>query len=274
MEKKQRCARLIYMTSDDSPTADVWDVRTLRLTAFQVDAPSTLDLPQAWQQLLGQAPAKEVIERASEQWEGQGPLELDEDRAGLITLMAARNRLDWRLVATPPDTPEGELQPLGAFTASVRVFYDLMNTWLSSVEFDVVRLAFGVILEQQTDSREESYGILQTYLPFSLPEDSQDFLYRINRPVASGITDIGMINRLRTWSAVRRETLLLTLAGSGATTAQTTGHPESAARLELDLSTAAERPEPLPKACLPELLNELVELAGGIAERGDREDQL
>ena len=100
-------------------------------------------------------------------------------------------------------------------------------------------------------------------------EHSSDFLYQINRARDSttGIADL-KINRLSKWSvaAIRTGGIILEPAGI---TYQQTPQAIFACRLELDVNTQPEGPDPLPRTQTTSVLTELIDLGREIIAEGD-----
>jgi hypothetical protein len=243
----------------DLPPLSAWQSRLLRLTAFPSPAAQILG-PEWWAKTVGTSP--EIIKSQPQKNEqhmegvwGTGTLEL-----GIQPL-----RIDWRYVVIE-ETPTDRLQALGSITETLDAFQDLMNRWL---EDDTVpslfRLAFGAVLIQPVDTHIAGYELLSRYLPFDLDtKGSSDFLYQINRQRLSTILGI-KINRLSRWAVA----LLKQAAVSSASPGVHEFPDLFAAQLEVDINTVPEFERELARDQLPELLNELVELAVEIASEGD-----
>jgi len=166
-----------------------------------------------------------------------------------------------------------EFAHLGPLTSALPIFSEMMLRWLATTGLDITRLALGAILRLPVRSKDEGYSLMSNYLSFSLPPESSDFLYRINRPRPSSSLDDGtLINRLATWAVIQVETLLIPVSGgtAGAEGVSREREPFFACRLELDINTAADRPGTLPQDRLDRLLAEFADAATDIAARGDQ----
>ena len=107
--------------------------------------------------------------------------------------------------------------------------------------------------------------MLRGYLPaVEISVDSSDFLYQINRRRPSRVVDGITLNRLSKWSVQKAQGV--TVLGDGTVERQPI---EFSCRTELDINSAPEHTDELPKACLQDLFIECVELADELAVRGD-----
>ena len=133
-------------------------------------------------------------------------------------------------------------------------------------------MAFGVVLLSPMDSRVLGYRQLAAYLPAVNidPDHSTDFFYQINRArdSATGITNL-RINRLSKWSVAQISTAGLVLEPTRILYHDV---PQGylACRLELDINTAAERREPLPRETVSNVWQELLNLGREIVIDGDQ----
>jgi len=99
--------------------------------------------------------------------------------------------------------------------------------------------------------------------------DCSDFLYQINRPRASTLTEGEPVNRLSKWSAAASQTVHLNLLPISRQTLAPVSAVKIATRLELDISTRAYRTSPLDHSTIPAIFDELLDLGLEISERGD-----
>ena len=148
-----------------------------------------------------------------------------------------------------------------------------MNRWLTLDSCpEIQRVAFGAVLLSPVDSKVSGYRQLAAYLPSVTidPEHSTDLLYQINRPreSATGIPDL-KINRLSKWSVAQISTAGLVLEPTRILYHDV---PQAylACRLELDINTAAERREPLPRETVSNVWQELLNLGMEIVIDGDQ----
>ena len=267
------------MYPEDNGPGDSWEPELLRLTGFTI---GEVDGEAWWPEVAAAPLEKEARDLREGTYQATGRLTGDDGQENVLRLQLAQGRVDW--LQTPnqePENQEPEISPwrtMGSLESSLPAFIALLQPWLSRVDADFTRMAIGVVARRTVESRESGYRILSKYLPFELPVGSTDFLYQLNRPRESrALGDGSLVNRLQKWSVVSLKRVELTLGQGLGTTGEpgpstevirptTLGH---GCRLELDINTAAEREEPLPKERRVDILEELAELALEIASKGD-----
>jgi hypothetical protein len=145
-----------------------------------------------------------------------------------------------------------------------------MGRWLEDQCPEIKRLAFLGTLFQPVANHQEGYQRIDQYLRHvEVFPDSSDLLYRINRRAQSrtGIENLA-INRLSTWSVPKLETQMIAQAGGERRAERQTS--DFFCALEFDVNTSHEyQGSSLPRGRLRALLEELVEMATGLATRGD-----
>jgi hypothetical protein len=156
----------------------------------------------------------------------------------------------------------GRFPTLGPFRERVNWFVELLGPWLSAACPPLVRLAFTAKMLQLAANQEDAYRILAAHLPaFKVDPSLNDFLLQINRRKDSSAVVKDMpINRVSTWSNLN---LALHIEP---------GQPfkwpkECYSALELDINTAPEKTDTLPRELLPQLFGELAAIGRNIAER-------
>lgn len=246
---------------------EAWETESLRLTAFPVPASPVEDVGW-WQSLVGQPPEAEVTHPREGGRRAEGAFE-----TGRLILETSPTRIDLRLM--PSMEQEGTavgFLTIGKFTEILTPFAQIMNRWLNLDSCpEIRRIAFGAVLLSAVDSRASGYRQLAAYLPSVDidPDHSSDFLYQINRAreSATGVANL-TINRLTKWSAAT-----ISRGGLVLEPKQILYHemPQQyfACRLELDINTAAELGEPLPRDTVPSILSELIDLGKEIVTEGD-----
>ncbi len=248
--------------SSQLPTTE-WQSETLRLTAFPVGGSPELTPDAWWSGVVGDTPEKQTIEPKKGML-----LEEGSHQDGKLTLKVDPIRIDWLFGSLDARMSELELPSVGRFSETCDMFVELMGHWFSMETCPSLRrLAFGAVLLNPVESREEGYRRLDPHLPkVSLdPEGTSDFAYQINRPRESGDGTI-MINRLSKWSvaALRFATIeVSTLPLHGPVV------EHFACRLQLDINTPPDLEVELSCEILPSLFLELVNLGKEIAEKGD-----
>ena len=102
------------------------------------------------------------------------------------------------------------------------------------------------------------------------PGRMQDFTYRVNWPVKSRVKDGLLINRLTTWTPARFAKKSMQITGNQVAISE---HAEElyAARLEMDMNTDQANISPFATSEADHIYNELIELAGENAAKGEIE---
>src|SRR5258706_11216068 len=139
---------------------EVWQPAVLRLTAF-TQAPN--DVSEDWWKMIVDTPSETTVRQAkTQEYIEEGPFS-----QGKLTFSYNPIRIDWRYgVVEQTAQQEPQFNTLGAFTATVAEFEALMNKWFFNASIPpVTRLAFGAILLQPTETLQEGYQILTSYLP-------------------------------------------------------------------------------------------------------------
>lgn len=241
-----------------------WQAESFRLTAFL--SPSAQGVEQDWWKVLtNDDPERRTSEPKKGLQQEEGTFK-DEKIEGTLVLTIRPTRIDWQLLPLLETSNTG-FPTLGSFADSLDSFLSLMLRWIEMAP-PIQRLAFGAVLNRSTDSSKEAYKLISSYLPFSLDEDSSDFIYQINRPRKSASTEVSdlLINRLSKWIVTLLEGFILA-----------PNKPESyiktltqfAVRLELDINTTPEFSVELSSEQLSQVFQELVELGKEIATKGD-----
>jgi len=254
-------------SKDNRLPIEAWETESLRLTAFPVPA-SPLEDAGWWQSLVGQPPEVEILHPREGGRRAEGAF-----ATGRLILETSPVRIDLHLMSSPEQiTTTAGFLTIGKFTEKLEPFVQVVNRWLKLDSCpEIKRIAFGAVLLASMDSKASGYRQLAVYLPSVKidPGHSSDFFYQINRPRDSitGVANL-TVNRLTKWSVA-------TISGGGFVLEPTriSIHEMSqkyfACRLELDINTATERQEPLPRETVPSIFAELVDLAKGIVMEGD-----
>jgi hypothetical protein len=254
------------LETSGKPITD-WQVEILRLTAFPQSTFQLKDL-DLWSQVTGQPPAEKITRIRLGAQRELGPI-----LGGILITDLQPNRIDWVLTSAEEREPtETGFSTIAAFSELLPPFVELMIKWLNSSSCpSLQRLAFGAVLIIPIDTKDEGYHKLSTYLPGVQldPKDSFDFLYQINRPRKSVSKTEGLfINRLSKWSVSKVQRLQLSVRPTSDVLSSNIP-PYFACRLEVDINTSQDFKGPLPQRLLPNIFQELADLARQIAEKGD-----
>lgn len=252
------------LQAKQNPNSADWQTESLRLTAF-LSPSAQISEPDWWKHLTGEVPDRKTSEPKLGVQQEDGKFK-DEKIEGNLVLTIQPTRVDWQLVPLL-GTLEPGFPTLGSFTDSLESFLVLMLSWIK-IAPPIQRLAFGAVLNKPVNSSKEGYESISAYLPFTLDENSSDFLYQINRPRKSTSTEFSTlsINRLSKWY-VR---LLASFEFNSNKPEQYVSKlPQFSVSLELDINTTANFPVELSSEQLIKVFQELVELGKEIAIKGD-----
>lgn len=246
-----------------------WQAELLRFTAFFPHNSPAVASPDWWEKIVG-VPPEQKQERPRE---GSSVQSANLENA-MVTLVTTPTRIDFvysALVAPEGQLENPEFRVVGDFYAEVEKF-DEYAAKIINLAAPINRLAFGSILLNPVADRKTGYMQLVDCLPTVSvdAENSRDFFYQINRPINSTV-DGTPFNRLSKWSVavIQPFTIEISGAGEGARMSQFVDAGKSALRLELDLSTSAERVEAIDPANQMAAWDELVNNGIEIARRGD-----
>lgn len=247
------------------PELSAWSTEILRLTAFH-RLGSQEDSRKWWEQIVGTPPESVVLKPREGGYEVTGPF-----ANGALTLRADFGRFDW-LFAAPValDKPTLDIPNAGPLSKALDGFLPLMETWLG-LATEINRLAFGAAALQIIDDRVAGYKLLDEYLPFVEVdvENSSEFSYSINRQRKIEDYDNMVINRLSKWAIVKFQPMMLRMISGQPVADAISGEASNALRLEVDISTDANRVEPFEQAELLGLFSVLVARGKEIIEKGD-----
>jgi hypothetical protein len=247
-------------TAAEGPSTVVtaWQLESARLVAFPAEPALFLE-QHWWQDLTSGQPEDHVSARKKNLREERGSFQ-----GVSLSLRIDPTRVEWSI--QPPGEFEDPLESyptIGSFREKVNWFVGLLGSWLADSCPPLLRLAFAGKLLQSTGTQQEAYRILGAYLPAAnLNPNPNDFLFQVNRRRMSTVVPGLPINRVTSWSK-------LNVALSMPPRAPFSWPENCYSAVELDMNTAPERSEVLPRELLPQLFEELVSLGVEIAERGD-----
>jgi hypothetical protein len=241
------------------PAASAWQLEFVRLIAFPASPPVFLD-QDWWKDLVAEQPDDFVSTRKKEYRDDRGSFQ-----GVLLSLTVDFMRVVWE--ARPPAVVDrsGNFPTFDEpFQDKVGWFVKLLNPWLTTSCPPLQRLAFSAKLLQPAASAAEAYRFLAAKLPtVNLDSNPNDFFLQINRrKPKSDVVDGLPINRVSAWSKMN-----VAVSIEPGKLFQWPDRCYSA--LELDINTAPERTEVLPRDSVPRLFRELVDLGVDIAKRGD-----
>lgn len=224
-----------------------------------------------WEQLTGSSP-DEVINRPTlgiHQEKGiysglEFAVAQQPGRVDLVLSDARRRTTPDEILSAPV------LVQIGEPDKAIPQFAEIIKKWLATGPV-LSRVAFAPIFFFEAPDKQTAYESLQILLPSIVldPAGMSDMLWQINRPRPSmAVTGLD-INRLTKWHVIQ-----LTSVGVTGNLAQplaliSRSAPIVAGRVELDLSTSAQRQEPLPTDKLLDLYGELEKMTLEILQHGD-----
>lgn len=227
-----------------------WEAEMVRVTAFLSNAAAA---PFAsWQVVTGRPPAQTVTRPGVSQ-------EMGAHGAHQLLIGRGTDRADLALMMGPsPITPPPTLGPAEDVLTQVSA---LAQRWLAH-GFGLGRLAVGAVLGQRAGSPEEAMRLLQPHLTMInlaqvMPDD---FLLQLNDRRESASVRGLQLNCLTKWQVQAH--FLLSVSPEGSRQSE----PFFSAGLELDVNSV---PGPaIEGGRVPALLDELVEIARRLAQRG------
>ena len=244
-------------------TSHDWEVEGLRHSTFVQDPLNIWEI-SPWSSLFGTTAEERTTKKAEQLVKEEGPYS-----AGWLSVEARANRIDWRLGPDPRSVPQ-PLSAIGAYNQVQNTFLELMKIW-SATCGPIQRLAYGATLLLARNSPSDTYSTINKLLHNANIdlENTQDFMYRINRRRTSQILDNSIqINRLSTWSILEYGRVKIDIRGGNSLTLGDL-EKKQACRLDLDINTAAEFQGRIDSTEAVILTEELFAFATEIASEGD-----
>jgi hypothetical protein len=241
-----------------------WTVETLRVSLFSSD---TVKLSEDhWRSLTSQ-----------DESEGRQTTAAVRAYTGTfldahLTLTATGNRLDAILGPIPPSELTGlKLPSIGPWEQTFDAFGGPVANWLVTLDFPIVRVAFGAIIFSPSSDRTTAYEQLKRLLKSVQvdPVNMRELLFRVNWPLASQTVPGVSINRITNWSAVQIIFNIFQVAPAR-TIISPSADILNAVRLEIDHSTDVDRSQPFDAHQLVAIYRELMCLASANATAGER----
>lgn len=236
---------------------------SLRLTAFLAPSAQVVD-PPWWSGLVGAQPEIRTSKPSRGELQEAGPL-----GERTLTLSVLPGRVDWFLTPRIEPGAVPETRWAGRFEETAGEFSELMVRWLRDCP-PLVRLGFGGTAHELMPDKAAAYRRLAEYLSAVKldPENSQDFLYQINRPRNSAVIEGLRINRLSKWSAAQFLPIRIAITPQQVVQFPVVARDQSC-RIEVDINSDPAFPGELPSEQLPGLFGELRDLALEVITRGD-----
>ena len=237
-----------------------WQTQVIRLTAFPLYNDRAKE-EGWWEKILGAPADARTVKSRENLFQDEGEFE-----NGHLALAIRPGRVDWLWTADAlADLGEAGIPSLGSFPHALWLFRSKLDGWMDFAP-PLVRLAFGVVLDQLAQDKKSTYELLQEYLPAVKlsPDNSADFLYQINRPRKSEVLPGYTIHRISKWMGMRGVISNANEKGLLNTKEFTV------ARLEIDASSHLEANVPIDSSKIKPLLNELVSVAEEIVGTGDK----
>jgi hypothetical protein len=222
-------------------------VEQLRLTAF---LPTPVEGTDTWWSRAndGKSPVSEVTQKrgGSSVYQSEGPC-----GNGNLSLTVQEGRYDWVLNPIIDPADSAPIVSIGNFDDAGEVFFRAMQQFLDSAP-----------LCSRID-RPTGYEALSVLLAESVkldPQNSSDFVYNINRPRKSSISDLAL-NRLSQWMVGAHYQISFPVIGTPPIT--------YTVKLTLDLSSDQNYTAGLSSSMQKTIFEELFHFGREIAEKGD-----
>jgi hypothetical protein len=243
-----------------------WKVQLLRVTLFvSPDADPSFEA-LSWAGLTGAKP-ESVQNKAGDERE-EGPF-----LGGRLLLQKQPRRVDLYHARTVSDEEEAEdpVATLGELEPAFESVRGVVSKLLESLRTCCVRIALGTDMVQPVETVQAAYKTLVNHIrsaTFSL-EGAQEWLYQVNRPRESKVLKPLVVNRLTRWHASSWQAVRFQVVVGTGPEARAYGPTRIGAVVSTDVSTQADRGDPLPGGSLLPLLEELRGLTVEIRDRGD-----
>lgn len=224
-----------------------------------------------WEQVVGSPPDQREIQPKLRSAREVGSIN---ENSVNLEMRSIPGRVDWLVTPIPSISPDQEFSPfrdLPVLPDSFDVFaYMIFQKTVDA--YDAVRFAFGVAAVRPTVSVRASYEDLARLLPdIKVPlEGASELFFQINRPRKSKSAAGHEINRLSRWMSIASGQFVFPQITPAHSPVQVRGASVFATRVELDLSTEAERQSTIAKDERLLLLNEMLDSAKESLELGDR----
>lgn len=249
-----------------------WQAQAVGFTAFFAAATEISACMDWWPRIVGSAPENLSLLQGTT-LQAAGPY--GQGTLNLRVATALEPRADLLISSVvPPGTQLPTALTVGPAQDAMRLCQGLVHKWFT-LQVPVRRVGISAALVSSVEDRAAGYRTLGRMLPDVRldAENSSDFLYQINRPVRSRVTNI-VVNRLSKWSVMTQIPLQISVAvplSGGAPITQVTPGAEGSqfVRLDLDINTDPRNSETLDPRSLDDLTDELFAYGWRLAESGD-----
>jgi len=251
------------MAEQRLPALSDWQLEFARLLAYPAESPLFIE-QHWWQDLVGHLPEQVRSNRIEQTLEHEGTFK----GGALLSLTLEPNRVVWLVKpAAEIGDGRGDLPTLGPFREKLAWIAELLTPWLENSCPPIRRLAFGGKLLQAAATQQQAFRVLGAHLPaVKLEPNPNDFILQINRRTSSTVVKDLPLNRVSTWA--KMNVIFSVEPGTPFK------WPENCySALELDINTAPEKTDLLPRRLLPALFRELADHAVKLAEHGEIPDE-
>ena len=241
-----------------------WICESIRLSALW-RAVEPYGSALSWEQVAGAPPETKEEQPRRGTSRQVGPV--TEGRHSL-EMQTAPGRVDWILTGLPGLVVDSGISPSVGSPPDALDEFERFLFEKAANAYAAPRFALGIVANCPESGQNESYARLTELLRSIRPTfaGAFDFLYQINRPRrALSVPDLG-VNRLSRWASVTITNTQFLLSNLSS---QVSKPPVIATRVELDLSSSAEREQPIPEQLRIGLFHEFKRLALELLEKGD-----
>lgn len=240
--------------------ANLWKIESLRLTNFVDDKFDPKNLERWLIDISGEQPIQ--INKTVSSFSGLSKLE-----ASIVKLEWRQNRID---LIESADAPHIE-HNIGYFSSFSEYCEKHILKYFQMEGCPILgRMALGIVLYLPVASNEEGISTISPLLKSVTGiEGSEDFLFRINRPVQADIAGGIKINRLLTWTIGSVQFLQINVPQGIAQKIPPPMPPELQIRLEIDFSTDQKPDRKFSLNQQKEVVNYLIDIVNKVAESGE-----
>ncbi|NUM37265.1 MAG: hypothetical protein HUU50_22200 [Candidatus Brocadiae bacterium] len=265
-----------------------WYSEELRITAFLCKE-QNIEIRKWWTSFVKNLPIVEAILRNQNIYQLEG---LYGNKKLILRATLSLDRIDWLLVNADElildskkniksieEIPEKlsleyektHFPRMPKFNEEQIALIDLIKKWTNLDTFpSCYRLALGANLFFPVKTRQEGYIILAQLLPNVKIdiENSENFLYQINRPKPSNTCRSLKINKISRWIVATHSAVAINVENNMIT--QNAENPIFSCSLNLDISTSQENRDEISKEYIPSIYEEMLGIAKEVALEGDK----